>query len=369
MSEYVCGGLFAQFTFLFLYVRRADQMAVAQHVLSQGRTHYSPLWAALVLTLLLSILPFVIRFCIRLPHKAQALAFLPSALFLGMLTAVKPDILEYGVQWGNWAWGLPLLLVVYVFALKGVKQFPERLHDKKTPFAYLWPNLCILTLLIAGVGCISSGNDVFEYEQRMIRLLEEERYEDALDVGKNADATSCRLTALRAFALCQTKRLPNDLFTYAIVSGSKSILPVPKDSLMADGGYKAVFRQFGYKPGKALENNPLVFLDYLARHTRCRKATVDYLLCAQLMDKDLEGFIKTLSYYYEVNEFLPTAYKEALVLYDGLNEDSVLGTDSVMQARYDKFMDLYRAEIPLDQRRQNCSRFYKGTYWFFYYFL
>lgn len=345
-------------------------MAVAQYVLSQGRTHYAPLGAACILTLVLSLLPPLIRYLSQLPHKVQALSFLPSALFLGLLTNVRPDIQERGIEWGNWAWGLPLSLILYIFLLKVLKRYPEGRHDKATLYTYLWPNLCILTLILGCVGFISRGNDVFDYELRMIRLVEEGRYEEALQTGKKSEVTSYRLTALRMYALAQSGRLPDGLFGYAIVPESRAVLPLPTDSLLTGNWYGAVFRQFGYRPGRLVEGQPVEFLNYIATQTKRRRVTGDYLLCAQLLDKDLSRFANTLPAFYDVNDSLPMTYKEALLLYADVSGDTAcMPTDTVTTSRYAAFKSCYAAEKPQNVRRQECERRFGNTYCFFYNFV
>ena len=61
MISWVCGSLFTLFSLLYLFVMQADLLATAQHLLSKGQTVYSPLWGAVVITLLLLLLQGVFR--------------------------------------------------------------------------------------------------------------------------------------------------------------------------------------------------------------------------------------------------------------------------------------------------------------------
>ena len=56
----MCAIVFLTFTFGFLYFFQADILAVAQHVLSGGLTHYNCLTGAVLLTLGLQLLQVLI---------------------------------------------------------------------------------------------------------------------------------------------------------------------------------------------------------------------------------------------------------------------------------------------------------------------
>ena len=50
-----CGLLFSAFSFIYLYLFQGDVLGALHYSLSQGKTHYSPLAGAIIITLVLLI--------------------------------------------------------------------------------------------------------------------------------------------------------------------------------------------------------------------------------------------------------------------------------------------------------------------------
>ena len=48
-----CGLLFSAFSFIYLYLFQGDVLGALHYSLSQGKTHYSPLAGAIIITLVL----------------------------------------------------------------------------------------------------------------------------------------------------------------------------------------------------------------------------------------------------------------------------------------------------------------------------
>ena len=53
----LCTVLFLSFTFVYLYFYQADILAVAQHVISNGTTHYNRTIGAVIITVTLWLIP------------------------------------------------------------------------------------------------------------------------------------------------------------------------------------------------------------------------------------------------------------------------------------------------------------------------
>lgn len=119
--QVACAIFFLLFTFFYLYVYQGDILAVAQHVLSNGRTHYDALVGAVLITFVLWLVQLGIFAMTGLRRHAHALTYLPSLLLLGVLTDVTPEI-TYGRYLGNWLWLYPLLMIAYGLVVWIVRQ-------------------------------------------------------------------------------------------------------------------------------------------------------------------------------------------------------------------------------------------------------
>ena len=100
----MCAIVFLTFSFLWLYFFQADVLAVAQHVLSHGKTHYNGLLGAVLITLVLWTLQVVVAVLLKLSKRCYAFTFLPSMLMLGLLSDIDTDI-DRHISLGAWWWG------------------------------------------------------------------------------------------------------------------------------------------------------------------------------------------------------------------------------------------------------------------------
>ena len=74
----MCAVVFFVFTFCYLYFYQADVLAMAQHVLSGGKTRYNSLIGAVLITLVLYLLQLLVFAVTRLYKRAHALTYFPS---------------------------------------------------------------------------------------------------------------------------------------------------------------------------------------------------------------------------------------------------------------------------------------------------
>ena len=81
-----CAIFFLLFTIVYLYCYQADILAVAQHVLSHGATHYNPVIGTFIITLVLWLIQFGIYKFTGLCRRGHALTYVPSLLLLGIIT-------------------------------------------------------------------------------------------------------------------------------------------------------------------------------------------------------------------------------------------------------------------------------------------
>ena len=122
MIRYSCGILFMLFSFCYLYFLQGEIRAEAQFVYSRGITSYDMLWGAIITTMVLQIVQWVVATASGLPSRWHALSYLPSMLILAILTNVSKEVLV-DFTLGKWVWIAPSVLLFYVLFVFGARKF------------------------------------------------------------------------------------------------------------------------------------------------------------------------------------------------------------------------------------------------------
>lgn len=364
---WVCGSLFTLFSLLYLYVMQADLLATAQHLLSKGQTVYSPLWGAVIITWLLWLLQNVYRRTIAYPLRFHALYYFPSCLVLGLLTSIVPRE-GWEVQLSaNWVWVIVSILV-YVLVSWIALHYPDRKNGVQSLFPFLWGNFLCLAVQFCVVGGVANTDDVYHYRLKVERYVMEENDSMALHVGEESLQADRSLTALRAFALSREGALGERLFDYPQYYGSEGLMPDSADTIYVHGWLQLLYKHVGGKPGGNVKSATR-FFELLSQRPSAEPAARDYLLCAYLLDKNLDAFVAALPRYYGLDAALPLYYKEALVLYSRLHtRPAVVFKDNAVEANLDDFHH-FRAQYADPVERSNqCRRMYGNTYWWYYYY-
>lgn len=366
ITSVACAILFLLFTFLYLYNYQADILAVTQHVLSGGVTHYNRTVGAVLITALLWLLQLGIHAGTRLGGFFHALTYLPSLLLLGILTDVTPNLVHESYL-GHWLWLFPLLMVAYGGGVWVCRQWESvHTHPKGiTPLRYLWVNVGTMVAMMLVTCAIGCNDATFHRRMRMERLMKDGHYAEALQVGEWEEETDSSLTFLRAWALSRTHAMGDHLFDYPLTGGSDALLPnggsvrlmmVPETRLYKDLG--VVFKT---------RMRPMDYLVNLHDKRWATPAAHDWLLCAYLLDGKVDAFARRLPLYYAVNDSLPRHYREALTLYAHLrNQPSLVYRDAVMEADYADFQKLRREEPDARLRDTKLRDAYGKTYWYYY---
>ena len=347
LMRVMCAVVFFVFTFCYLYFYQADVLAMAQHVLSGGKTRYNSLIGAVLITLVLYLLQLLVFAVTRLYKRAHALTYFPSLLSLLLLTAVGTDF-DLSPHLGAWLWAAPVLLILYGWVAWNMYQYQPyepKLTDTGLFSKVMWTNLLTLFIMFLMVGLFSNHNDVFHYRMKMENLMVRGEYDKALEVGKRSLETDSSLVMLRVFALAKKGELGEHLFEYPIVGGSEALRP--------DG---VTTRSFIYPQ---LE---------IQRFAATAKAADDYRLCAYLLEKDLNSFVSSVVKCYDIESgHLPKHYREALTLYMHKSPQPLVHfVDEVLEADY---ADLRKLEqnTPHDVMRYNAVRdAYSNTYWYYF---
>ena len=370
MIRIVCAVLFCIFTFVYLYAYQNDVLAVSQHVLSGGQTHYSRFIGAFLITLVLYLLQLGVSTIAKFSTSTHALTYFPSLLILAVLTSVDSKI-DQGFSFGAWIWWLPILLVLFVLVCRLAKIL--RIYESSGSGSGLfscsmWINVLTLLVLFYCVGLIGNSDKVFHYRLKVERLLSQGKYEEALLVGKKSLECDSSLTMLRAYALARQNKLPDALFQYAICGGSASLLPNGNNvkSLLFDTN-----EIYGYL-GRMIVTKPIPPMNYLKtikKHHLDKRPATDYLLCGFLLDKDLNSFAANIANHYDLQEELPRHYSEAIIMYNHLHRSNPIKYENtVIEADYQDFLKLMKQISNHEEMKNRLKDIYGNTYWFYYKF-
>lgn len=362
-----CGVLFVLFSFLYLYKIQGEMLAEAQFVFSKGVTTYSILIGAIVITLILSLLQFVVQLIAKIPTRWYSLSFFPSFLILTILTDINRKVFD-DFTFGAWIWIVPVLLAVYILAIYWLKKIPESNSDKEhgNIYALLWPNYLIFLAMCVVTGSLQGAPDVYHYELRTERLILDGKYEEALTVGKKSLSSSRRLTELRAFAMAKNGQLGESLFEYPQYYGSAGLLDINDTLSHYRLSVQEICRSLGAYCGKSIKTTDEYLNLMIDNDTTSSQPLGDYYLCTLLLKKDLKTFASTLPEYYHNSDSLPKAYGEALLLLPDSCGSLKAMADTTLISKYKKY-NLLKSEYKNPIERINKARRNFGkTYWWYY---
>lgn len=397
MINVACAIVFLIFVFLYVFCYQADMLTYIQHVWSGGKTHFDPLVGAISFCIVLYLIYYGVKTLFPLPHYLKALSFFPSLLFLGVLTSVTPETDE-SLSVGNWSWISMILLVGFVIVMKPLRELSSldiKLKDDSLFSKVAWANYLILGILFLITFAIGNGNRQLHKDLRVENLIDKREYAKASEVGMKSYTSDSTITMLRALALSKQNRLGENLFGYRLTGGSMSLVPHRDNSCkfsFADEGI--LWRQLGAMPREEIRDVKS-FLRSLRRHNVARPAVNDYMLTAYLLDRDLTGFVKELSYQLDTVKIaanikgkqldtlqqrktdvlnaglkkLPRHYREALILYNHIHTNRLITyTNEVIDADYLDFHAIeQKAYKNPEERRSALQDSYSGTYWFYYF--
>lgn len=366
VTRVVCLTAFCVFTFLYVMFFQADLLTVVQHILSRGATHYNHFVGAVVITFVLQLLQIGIGRISRAIHTLWALTYVPSFLCLIALTSAYVT-LDGSVSFGSWKWLLPVCLIASVILLwtagEGLVKFQS--EDKPVYARKLWINLLIMLIGLLTVCGLGNCDKVFHVRAHMEQCLLNGDNDAALSASSVSNIHDKNIMMLTALALSKKNQLGERLFEYELCGGAESLLPDGKNTSLLIYPDSAMYSHLGgwYVQRMSTEK----YLDYLKRHGRLNKFSVDYLLCSYLLNRDIDSFAHTLKKFYEINDSLPKHYKEALLLYSHKRANPcVVYSNNVMNADFQDFRSLeISCKNPLE-RQTKLRDSYGNTYWYYY---
>lgn len=351
--QIACAIIFITFTYVYLAFYQADVLAVAQHVFSGGLTNYSYTLAPLLITLVLYLLQVGVYAVTRVKRRFHGLTYFPSFLILTMITDIPVDIDRYH-SLGAWWIILPLCLILWgglIWIARQLEPIETEPHSNGWFSRYMWVNLLQMLVIILLVNFVASNDRLFHERMRMEHLMKEKQYEKALEVGEKSLQTDSSLTMLRISCLYRTGELGSRLFSYPLVGGSQSmyINGTSVKALM----WQAPVWMYGTSP-------------WMKKHRLKYRLSKEYELCALLLDKKLDEFVRKLVKYHELTK-LPTHYKEALLLYCHLRTHPIVEFhDNVMDADFADYQSMERKYSNPVERQSVLRDTYSNTYWYYY---
>lgn len=362
----VCAIVFCLFTFVYLYFYQADVLAVGQHVLSGGATHYDRLIGAIIITFSLILLQIGVYTLFRLDKYCHALTYFPSLLVLTFITDISQDI-DRGFSFGFWLWGGPLLLILWTCLSLFVRNIQLYVNVTSSGLfsRAMWFNMAIMIFMFLFTGFASNDNAVFHYRMRAEKCLLEGDYDGALAAGAKSLETDNNLTMIRIYALSRKGLLGEKLFTYPLAGTSDDMLPYSGTAHCMMYPNDSIYKYIGAKPNGYFQTIP--YLKALIRLGLASSAVKDYILCAYLIDRDLDSFVRTLPEFYEVNDNLPKHYREALTLYTHLrSKPYIIYHNTIMDTDFSDLQALERKHKTQTAKSVAVNEMYSGTYWWYY---
>ena len=363
----ICTIVFLVFTFCYLYFYQSDILAVEQHVLSCGKTHYNRILGAVLITAILYIIQVGVFAVTGLKKRTHALTYLPSFLLLIFITAVSPHIDE-GFSFGAWLWVFPLVLILYILCVMFARGFQTIEPDMNSTgiFSQLtWTNILEMVAMILCTGLFSNNNEVFHRRAHAESCLIKGDWNGAVKATDGLDKADSSLTFLRAIALSHEGKLGEKMFEVPVTGGSVSMLPngkrvrcmmYPKDSIYLWLGRRYIQYML-----------PLHYLHFSFRNHTAKKAAGDYLLTSYLMDKNLDAFAATIEKFYRLDSVMPKHYREALILYTHHRSNpKIVYHSSVMDADFQDYQTLEHQNPNPRQRQAAIRDTYGNTYWYYW---
>ena len=128
-----------------------------------------------------------------------------------------------------------------------------------------------------------------------------------------------------------------------------------------------IFR-FGAKP--AVEKMGVTqYLKWMKKHRYAKKPLRDYLLCAYLMDRKIDLFVKELVDDKETEfEKLPKHYREALILYNHIRSNPMVSYhNDIMDTDYTDMQNILRSVTNKKEAMSMAGKSYGNTYWYYYF--
>lgn len=367
----MCAIVFLLFSFCWLFFFQADQLAMTQHVLSGGLTHYNSVLGTLIITGVLMLLQLVVYGFFKLKKRSHALTYVPSMMLLALVSEVSQQI-ESGDGVNLWIWVLPVLVLFVWGTVAWIAKLAQEAESDRNFSLFsrpMWINALLMALQIICVAWVGNTNAVYHYRMKTETLLADGEYQKALEVGKRSLESDANLLMLRMYALARENALGDKLFEYPITADVEQILPTSGRTRMFYCSEDSLYKFLGGRPAEPM--TPMHFLELLERRDSVvLPQVVDYKLCGLLIDRQIDRFAREISKYYELDDRLPKHYREALVLYTHSRSNPVVVYHhAVTDEDWRNLIELERRYSDPTERKGRVEDQYHDTYWYYYKYL
>lgn len=389
MITMVCFMLFVSYSIFLFKGCQSEILALANFVAKGGDTNVANYgtefasWTATWLgTLLCSIPALLLLYSLHFPICMKGMAFLPSYVVLGLMTGVSPSSND---AWEN---DIPLVLAILFLIVSAGAIFYTQIYredkgEHAPVFHYLGGNILLMCFGMMSCMSLTNTDRHLHLQLHLAKAVLRNDYVLADAITPGETTTSNNITSIRVLSLSKQGRLADDLFSIHGLRGSCSLLPDSTPSTLIYHTPQLIYNELQAVPvnfhgevtpflQKAVERRLCALRDSAATHADSLKSRplMDYYLCALLLDRDLQSFIKVLPKLYANSDTLPRHYREALAIYYAGDSLSVrfapdISTDSI----YNDYRRLKNSvyDSPLLQRKA-CVESYPHTYWNYYHF-
>ena len=360
------GLLFSVFSVVYLSVFQKEVMEALHYSLAQGKTVYAPWMSAIIGTIVLLVLRWGINALVGLKGPLKALSYFPPCLLLGVLTDVGHGVYHGEGISAQWAWLLPLLLVLHVVIGKLLAHACELwVNPDLEEGVMVNSNLFILLFLCLMTACIGNSNIHFHHELKVEEALRKQDYVMAREVGMKSMDPSRNLTALRAYAMSREGTMGEYLFQYPQLYGAAGLLMGISDDKALRLNADSLYVYLGARP--ALGEPAMNFFSRICEEESGNYTTMDYYLSALLLERKLEKFVQAFDELYTVRDSVPHYYQQALFLYDKMhpsNKPKVV--DEAMEEQWKTYEEEKNSLAGTIGEGNRMRRKFGDTYWWYY---
>ena len=359
----ICASLFAIFSFLYIYVFQGELLALMQDYLSRGVTQNNTFLTALILTVVLVVLQWLINRAAVLHGRWEALSYIPSCVLLALFTDINDGTMLYSAA--KWLWAVPLCGLLFLGVVWLERMFIG--FTKLTFFGVLWPNLLAFSLMFVFTAQISNHAPAPHMELAAWRYMHQGKYDKVLEVGARSDDYNAELTALRNLALAKTGELGNRLFHYPQPYGADGLIYNKYSKQSATYGATEYYSHlsgnaaYGGESGRAYAHRMAMKNDSVIYR--------DLYWAALLLDKDIDAFVKATASYAASGEPMPIHYQEAWLLYGEQHPEAAkpFVPDSDVVSRFEAYRALQQEHASNSIVAANlCKRKFGDTFWCYY---
>ncbi len=362
-----CGFLFFAFSVLYLAVFQVDVAEALHHELSRGKTVYSPWISAVLVTVVLMLLCWLINGFVRLRGAMEALSYFPACLILGVLMDVGYEAFHGACIWSQWTWLLPLLLGLYVvsgFFLSRLLHF--LMNPNCATGIIVNSNLFILLMLCFMTVGIGNTDIHFHHELQMEEALRKQDYEEARKVAGSTMDPSRNLTALRAYSMSREGTMGEYLFQYPQLYGAAGLLMGTDERTTVRMDADSLYTYLGDCP--AVGEPALKFFRRICQEETGNHTTLDYYLSALLLERKLDEFVSAYNDLYAADGEVPRYYRQALFLYRQMHPSVALDVtaDAAMEELWGKYTEKQQELTGQRGEGNRMRREFGDTYWWYY---